>query len=183
MIFITRRSVDSEGAETPKRSTIVLTISEKLKSNAHKNLLCVFESSEGAETPKRSTIVLTISEKLKSNAHKNLLCVFESDQQHTVAKTIFFKNSPLVVFGERTDSIEIIEGGDSTETITGTVKISPAGFYSYKIYQQNSSTNLDVNDSSVVALLEQGKLTVLDTDELTTTEHTNTVDNFIHINS
>jgi len=149
MIFITRRSVDSQGVETPKRSTIVLTISEKLKSNAY----------------------------------KNLLCVFESDQQHTVAKTIFYNNTPLVVFGERTDSIEIIEGGDSTETITGTVKISPAGFYTYKIYQQNSSTNLDVNDSSVVALLEQGKLTVLDTDELTTIEHTNTVDNFIHINS
>lgn len=138
--------------------------------------------SEGVETPKENTIVVTISEKLKSSA-KNFLCVFESDQQHTISKTVFASGSSLVTLGERTDSIRITEGGESKETLTGTLKISPAGFYSYKIYQQNNSTNLDVNDSSVVALLEQGKLTVLDTDELTTKEHKNNVDNFIHINS
>jgi len=148
MIFITRRSVDSQGVETPKANTIVVTISEKLKSSA-----------------------------------TNLLFVFESDQQHTISKTVLESGSSFVTLGERTDSIRITEGGASTETLTGTLKISPAGFYYYKIYQQNNKTNLDVNDSSVVALLEQGKLTVLDTDELTTTEHTNTVDNFIHINS
>lgn len=148
MIFITRRSVDSQGVETPKVNIIVFTISEKLKSSA-----------------------------------TNLLCVFESDQQHTISKTVFSSGSSSVTLGERTDSIRIIEGGESKETLTGILKISPAGFYSYKIYQQNNSTNLDVNDSSVVALLEQGKLTVLDTDEIITTEHKNNVDNFIHINS
>lgn len=149
MIFITRRSVDSQGVETPKSNNLYLTLSERIDSSLS----------------------------------KNLLFVFESDQQHTISKIVFANGSSNVTFGDRFDAIRIFEGGTITESLTDQVKISPAGFYSYKVYQQTSSTNFDVNDSSIVSLLEQGKLTILDTDELTTKEHQNNVNNFIHINS
>ena len=40
------------------------------------------------------------------------------------------------------------------------VLLTETGFYTYKAYGQNSSTNLNANDASVVGLLEQGTLNV-----------------------
>jgi len=40
------------------------------------------------------------------------------------------------------------------------VLLIETGFYTYKAYGQNSSTNLSANDASVVGLLEQGTLNV-----------------------
>jgi len=40
------------------------------------------------------------------------------------------------------------------------VLLIETGFYTYKAYGQNSSTNLNANDASVVGLLEQGTLNV-----------------------
>lgn len=40
------------------------------------------------------------------------------------------------------------------------VLLTQTGFYTYKAYGQNSSTNLNANDASVVGLLEQGTLNV-----------------------
>ena len=138
--------------------------------------------SSGVETPKLNTLFVTLSERLSSNKLSNyLLVVLESDQQHTSAKTILTINSSDVTLNERFDKIKITEGGTNTESTNGTIKVSRAGFWYYKIYEQTSSTNLDVNDSSIVSLLEQGKLTVSDTDELTTIQHTNSSTNFIHI--
>ena len=41
------------------------------------------------------------------------------------------------------------------------VLLTETGFYTYKAYGQNSSTNLNANDASVVGLLEQGTLNVV----------------------
>lgn len=40
------------------------------------------------------------------------------------------------------------------------VLLTETGFYTYKAYGQNSSTNLNATDASVVGLLEQGTLNV-----------------------
>ena len=140
--------------------------------------------SLGNETPKLNTLFVTLSERLSANKLSNyLLIVLTSDQQHTVSKTVLQINSSDVTLDERIDKIKITEGESNKETTTGTVKINPAGFFYYKIYEQTSSTNLTETDSSIVKLLEQGKMTVTDTDELTTVQHTNPTTNFIHINS
>ena len=131
---------------------------------------------------KQNTCRLTISERLSTNKLDNyLLVVLESDQQHTTSKTILEIDSSNVTLNERFDEIILIEGGTDKETTSGTFKVSPAGFYYYKIYEQTSSTNLDESDSSIVKLLEQGKMTVTDVDELTTIQHQNPTTNFIHI--
>lgn len=140
--------------------------------------------SGGNETPKLNTLFVTLSERLSANKLSNyLLVVLTSDQQHTVSKTVLQIDSSNVNLDERIDKIKITEGGSNKETTTGTVKINPAGFFYYKIYEQTSATNLIETDSSIVKLLEQGKMTVTDTDELTTVQHTNPTTNFIHINS
>ena len=140
--------------------------------------------SLGNETPKSNYLFVTLSERLSANKLSNyLLVVFTSDQQHTVSKTVLQIDSTNVILDERIDKLKITEGGSDKETTTGTVKINPAGFFYYKIYEQTSSTNLTETDSSIVKLLEQGKMTVTDTDELTTVQHTNPTTNFIHINS
>lgn len=41
------------------------------------------------------------------------------------------------------------------------VLLTETGFYTYKAYGQNSSTNLNATDASVVGLLEQGTLNVV----------------------
>jgi hypothetical protein len=135
------------------------------------------------ETPKENNLFVTISEKLNLTLNTYLLLVFESDQQHTKSKTILNPSKDEVTLNERIDKLILTEGGNSTETTDGTVKISVAGFWQYKIYAQTSSTNLDETSSDIVRLLEEGKMTVTDTDELTTVEHTNQVTNFIHLNS
>lgn len=139
---------------------------------------------DDVEVPKLNNIDLTLSEKLSDNKLSNyLLIVLKSDQTFDTAKTVLQIDSDSVELTDRIDRIKLTEGGDNKQTTTGTFKVSPAGFWYYKIYEQTSSTNLSETDASVVKLLEQGKLTVTDTEELTTTEHTNPLQNFIHINS
>lgn len=135
------------------------------------------------EIPKENELFVTISERLNLTSNKWLLLVFESDQQHTKSKTVLNANSSDVTLNERIDKLILTEGGNQTETTDGTVKISVAGFWQYKIYEQTSATNLDETSSDIQQLLEVGKMTVTDTDELTTVEHTNQVTNFIHLNS
>ncbi len=135
------------------------------------------------EIPKQNNLFVTISERLNLTSNKWLLLVFESDQQHTKSKTVLNANSSDVTLNERIDKLILTEGGSQTETTDGTVKISVAGFWQYKIYEQTSATNLDETSSDIQQLLEVGKMTVTDTDELTTVEHTNQVTNFIHLNS
>jgi hypothetical protein len=136
-----------------------------------------------SEIPKQNNLYVTISERLNLTSNKWLLLVFESDQQHTKSKTVLNANSSDVTLNERIDKLKLTEGGNSTQTTDGTVKISVAGFWEYKIYEQTSATNLDETSSDIQQLLEVGKMTVTDTDELTTVEHTNQVTNFIHLNS
>lgn len=43
---------------------------------------------------------------------------------------------------------------------SGRVRLTESGLYTYKVWGQNSSTNLDPTDTEVVGLLEQGTLNV-----------------------
>ena len=44
--------------------------------------------------------------------------------------------------------------------VSSRVLLTETGLYTYKAYGQNSATNLNANDASVVGLLEQGTLNV-----------------------
>lgn len=49
-----------------------------------------------------------------------------------------------------------------SDPVNGTVRIQQSGLYTYSIYGQNSTTNLDPTDASVVGLCETGVCRVSD---------------------
>lgn len=57
---------------------------------------------------------------------------------------------------------------NSNIPVSGSVLITESGRYYYRIYGQNSSTNLNVNDSSVVGLCEVGYATATGEDAWST---------------
>jgi len=58
----------------------------------------------------------------------------------------------------RYTTLEVYTNEDSRTS--GKVLLTESGLYTYKVWGQNSSTNLNPTDDAVVALLEQGTLNV-----------------------
>lgn len=72
------------------------------------------------------------------------------------------------VINESDRITEILLGTDTLDAVNGSVLILKSGRYSYYIYGQNSATNLDPNDVSVVGLIEQGLAELTDSNNLYT---------------
>lgn len=62
---------------------------------------------------------------------------------------------PTVV-GESARITELEIGTNLDDAVNGSALILTAGRYAYYVYGQNSATNLDPKDASVVGLIEQG---------------------------
>ncbi len=60
------------------------------------------------------------------------------------------------VMGESDRITHLVIGTDLNDPTAGSVLITSAGRYSYKVYGQNSATNIDPLDASVVGMVEQG---------------------------
>lgn len=97
---------------------------------------------------------LTLSEKA-TLATPYYLFVFTNDQTKTRKACI-----ASVTTGTRYDTVTITES--TTESLyNGTVSLVQPGYWSYKVYEQSSSTNL--NPDLATNLLEQGKMKVVGT--------------------
>ena len=55
-------------------------------------------------------------------------------------------------------------GTHNNSPITGDIKITESGFYTYRILGQNSGSNLDPKDASVVGECEVGMLQIIEAD-------------------
>lgn len=101
-----------------------------------------------------NVFALTLSEKA-TLASPFYLFVFENDQTKTRKYCI-----ASVTEGTRYDSVTIIES--TTEDVyNGTISLVQPGYWSYKVYEQSSSTNL--NPDLATSLLERGKMKVVGT--------------------
>ena len=70
------------------------------------------------------------------------------------------------------------------DSTNGEIKLYPKGYWSYEVYEQNSLTNLDINDAVVIDKIEVGKAFIYDgIDEVTYTQHTDTTNttNYLYI--
>jgi len=76
----------------------------------------------------------------------------------------------------------VSDGSNYTNLILTTVGITQSGRYRYTVYGQNSSTNTDANDASVVGVVEIGYLVIGDTKDYYEIVET-TSENDIIINS
>ena len=101
------------------------------------------------------SIYLTLSEMRKDFAvFTNYLVLFQS----MASKEDYYFIGNVDTDNARYTTLEVYTNEDSRTS--GKVLLTESGLYTYKVWGQNSSTNLNPTDDAVVALLEQGTLNV-----------------------
>lgn len=104
-----------------------------------------------------NVVVLTLKEKTTLTNPKYLF-VFKNDQTNVDAKFIAADTS---TYPDRYNKFTITEKTTSPNPLTGEVTLSLDGFYTYTIYEQTSSTNL--NPANATGVVETGKVQVFAT--------------------
>ena len=98
---------------------------------------------------------LTLQEAKKDfDAFTNYLVEFRS----LSSEEEFYFIADVVTDNARYTKISI--NTDANQPTAGHILLTESGQYSYKVWGQNSTTNLDPADATVVALIERGTLTV-----------------------
>ena len=101
-----------------------------------------------------NNVVLTLTEKVTITAPYYFLFEITNDLAKSISYCI---SNDTSAYTERYNEFSITETSTPI-ALNGEVSLSLSGFYKYKIYAQNSSTNLDPSLSD--ELVEQGKLFV-----------------------
>ena len=102
-------------------------------------------------------VVLTLKEKTTLTNPKYLF-VFKNDQTNVESKFIAADTSS---YTDRYNKFTITEKATSPNNLIGEVTLSLDGFYTYTIYEQTSSTNL--NPANATGVVETGKVQVFAT--------------------
>lgn len=117
-----------------------------------------------------NVVVITLKEKT-TLANPKYLFVFKNDQTNVEAKFIAADTSN---YTDRYNKFTITEKTTSPNPLTGEVTLSLDGFYTYTIYEQTSSTNL--NPANATGVVETGKVQVF---QAAVTDHTYSPDSNI----
>lgn len=104
-----------------------------------------------------NVVVITLKEKTTLTNPKYLF-VFKNDQTNVEAKFIAADTS---TYPDRYNKFTITEKTSSPNPLIGEVTLSLDGFYTYTIYEQTSSTNL--NPANATGVVETGKVQVFTT--------------------
>lgn len=100
-----------------------------------------------------NTVVLSLKEK-QTLSSPVFLFVFKNDLTRQTKK---FIAADISSYTDRYNQFTITES-DSESVLTGTVQLKPTGFWSYWVYEQTSTTNLE--PSQATTELETGKVNV-----------------------
>ncbi len=109
-----------------------------------------------------NTITPTLTEKV-SIANPYFLFRFTSDYSR---EQVIFLASNISDYTYRYDKFLITETSGTTNLSNGIISLNPTGDWTYEIYQQASSSNLDMNYTG--ALLETGKVRVVGVSDVVT---------------
>ncbi len=104
-----------------------------------------------------NNIALTLTEKCTLTS-PDYLFVFQSDETRDSYEFIAADTS---TYTDRYNLFAIIETNSTPDPLAGEVELPLVGFYTYTIYEQNSSTNL--NPANATGIVEVGKVQVIDT--------------------
>lgn len=111
-----------------------------------------------------TNFVATLFE-LSTLTNPDYLFEFESDQTKTKYYTII---ADISTNKSRYNEFNFVEG--SNDATNGSLDLGSPGFYNYKVYEQNSTTNLNPTGLNEV---EQGKMKLIDsTYQPSFTQHT-----------
>lgn len=101
------------------------------------------------------SIYLTLSEMRKDFIEfTDYLVLFQS----MASKEDFYLIGYVDTDNARYTTLQVYTNEDNPTS--GRILLTESGLYTYKVWGQNSSTNLDPTDTEVVGLLEQGTLNV-----------------------
>lgn len=106
-----------------------------------------------------STLILTLNEKATLSSPKFLFRLI-NDMQRTEAA---FIAPDISSYPDRYNKFIFTETSGTQIATSGTIELSPAGYWHYEVYEQTSSTNLDHTLSDNTTPLEIGKLLVIGT--------------------
>jgi len=121
-------------------------------------------------TKKTTTnFVCTLYELTTIQQNAGYLFEFESDQTKEKYYTVLTDISTNI---SRYNEFNFIEN-KVQDPVNGQILLGSAGYYTYKVYEQLSSTNLDPTNIVVVGVVEEGKMKLIDTSyEPSFTQHT-----------
>jgi hypothetical protein len=105
-----------------------------------------------------NVVILTLSEKATLTS-PNYLFVFQND---TTLAEVAFIAADTSSYSTHHNKFSIIEKASSPNALLGECTLNPKGLWSYTIYEQASSTNL--NPVSALGIVEVGKVQVNWTD-------------------
>lgn len=106
-----------------------------------------------------NTLIVTLQEKVTLTSPYYLF-VFTSD---VTQEKVIFLQSDISEFPERYNEFLITETSGTQIPSSGTIEFLPIGSWTYKIYEQSSSSNLI--EANAGNLLETGQAKVLGTNE------------------
>lgn len=127
-----------------------------------------------------NVVYLSLEEKMTNTRNYFLLALVNDMTKEEYTSVLRFTETTTE--GLSRVSIKLISSGNPIAT-AGEFKLVNNGYYSYKVYEQTSYTNLDTTDASVIKLLEEGKANIKGTAEVEYTEHTDTTNttNYLYI--
>ena len=99
-------------------------------------------------------IYLTLTEKTTISS-PTYLFEFVND---VTRESIVFIATDSSSYTDRYNKFTITETSGTQDLLTGTITLSETGFYSYRVFQQSSTTNLIIANTG--AMVESGKLKV-----------------------
>lgn len=106
-----------------------------------------------------NNLIVTLQEKV-TLANPYYLFVFQSD---VTGEKVSFLQSNISTHTDRYDEFLITERSTNLNPSSGTIEFLPIGSWTYKVYEQSSSTNL--NEAEAGTLLETGQAKVVGTNE------------------
>lgn len=109
-----------------------------------------------------NTVITTLTEKV-SISNPYFLFRFTSDYSR---EQVIFLASNVSAYTDRYDKFSITETSGTTDLSNGVISLTPTGEWTYEIFQQTSSSNLDINYTG--ALLETGKVRVVGVSDVVT---------------
>lgn len=106
-------------------------------------------------------MVMTLTER-STLTNPYYLFNFTSD---VTGDSVNFIATDLSNYTDRYNKFLITETSGTTDYTSGTIELSPTGQWSYKVYEQSSSTNLIVAQATNQSPLEVGMVKVKGTEE------------------
>ena len=127
-----------------------------------------------------NVVYLSLEEKMINTSNYFLLALVNDMTKEEY--TAVLRNRQATTEGLSRVSIKLISSGNPIGT-NGEFKLVNNGYYSYKVYEQTSTTNLDITSPVVIKVLEEGKANIKGTAEVEYTEHTDTTNttNYLYI--